>query len=177
MKLANLKCFEMDLKKVWKWLHGRRAISPVISQMILTVAVIAVGFVVLGWTQYRSSVYNEEYSEVMDADIARLKERLAFEYVFFNESESKLSVYLLNCGTVDDVTIQTVYVRNNTWFETFTKSQINLRFLNETSTENLDVGEEGYFVLSSLDDLEAETSYSVRAVTGRGSTFGHTFIP
>jgi len=39
----------------------------------------------------------------------------------------------------------------------------------------LDRGEEGYFVLSS-PGLAPDTSYSVRVVTGRGSTFDHKFI-
>jgi len=164
----------MGLRKIWKMLHNKRAVSAVISNVILVGAVIAVSFVVLTWTQYQSSAYNDKYSEAMNADIAKLNERLAFEYVFYDEGN--LTVYLMNCGTIDNVTIQTVYVRNNIWFETFPKSQINLKFLNETSTESLSIGEEGYFVLSSLDDLVAGTSYSVRVVTGRGSTFDYTFI-
>jgi len=165
----------MGLRKVWKMLHNKRAVSAVISNVILVGAVIAVSFVVLAWTQYRSSAYNDDYSEAMNADIAKLKERLAFEYVFYNQSGSKLSVYLMNCGTIDNVTIQTAYIRNNTWFKTFTKSEIDLKFLNETSTESLSIGEEGYFVLSSVS-LVAGKSYSVRVVTRRGSTFDRTFI-
>jgi hypothetical protein len=139
--------------------------------VILTGAVIAVSFVVLFWAQYRSSAYNEQYSEAMNADIARLKERLAFEYVFY--SGGNLTVYLMNCGTIDNVNITTVYVKNNTWFTPF--SSIGLKFLNRISTNDFDIGEEGYFVLSSVS-LVAGKSYSVRVVTGRGSTFDHTFI-
>jgi hypothetical protein len=163
----------MDLKKVWKLLHERRAVSTVVSSVILTGAVIAVSFVVLFWAQYRSSAYNEQYSEAMNADIARLKERLAFEYVFYNQTGRSLSVYLMNCGTIDNVNITTVYVKNNTWFTPF--SSIGLKFLNGISTNDFDIGEEGYFVLSSVS-LVAGKSYSVRVVTGRGSTFDHTFI-
>ena len=164
----------MDLKKVWKLLHERRAVSTVVSSVILTGAVIAVSFVVLFWAQYRSSAYNEQYSEAMNADIARLKERLAFEYVFYGGGN--LTVYLMNCGTIDNVTIQTVYVKNSTWFKTFPKSEIGLKFLNDTGAQDLDMGEEGYFVLSPLSDLMSGKSYSIRIVTKRGSTFDHTFI-
>ena len=79
----------MDSRKVWKLLHRRRGFSAVISNVILTGAVVAVSFAVLFWTQYRSSAYNEQYSEAMNADIARLKERLAFEYVFYNTTSPK----------------------------------------------------------------------------------------
>lgn len=167
MNLKSIECLEMDLRKVWKLLHGRRAVSVVVSNVILVGAVIAVSFVVLSWAQYRSSAYNDQYSEAMNADIARLKERLAFEYVFY--SGGNLSVYLMNCGTIDNVTIQTVFVGGTPF------SSISLKFLNKTSTNDLDIGEEGYFVLSSLG-LAPDTRYSVRVVTGRGSTFDHTFF-
>lgn len=168
----------MDLRKVWKLVHGRRAVSAVVSNVILVGAVIAVSFVVLFWTQYRSSAYNAQYSEAMNADINRLKERLAFEYVFYDEDGDNLMVYLMNCGTINDTTVKTVYVTTSTgeFIEVF--SSITLLHFDgdEIVDQDLDRGEEGCFVLSSLDDLETGKSYSVRVVTGRGSTFDHTFI-
>jgi len=165
----------MDLKKVWKLLHERRAVSTVVSSVILTGAVIAVSFVVLFWAQYRSSAYNEQYSEAMNADIARLKERLAFEYVFYGGGN--LSVYLMNCGTINDTTVKTGYVSTSTGELIKVFSSITLMHFNgaQIADKDLDRGEEGYFVLSSLN-LVKGTSYSVRIVTGRGSTFDHTFI-
>jgi len=167
----------MDLKKVWRLLHERRAVSPVVSEIILTGAVIVAGFAVLFWTQYRSSAYNEQYSEAMNADIARLKERLAFEYVFYDQSGNRLLVYLMNSGTIDGLTIQTVYIENSTWFSVFPKSQIDLKFLNGTSypVHELDRGEEGYFVLSQVGVLSGK-SYSVRIVTERGASFENSFV-
>jgi len=75
------------------------------------------------------------------------------------------------------VTIQTVYVKNNTWSSTFSKSQIDLKFMSGTSRpmpQELDIGGEGYFVLSSVG-LVTGKSYSVRIVTGRGSIFESMF--
>ena len=168
----------MESRKVWKLLHRRRGVSVVVSNVILTGAVIAVSFAVLFWTQYRSSAYNEEYSEAMNADIARLKERLAFEYVFYNTTNPKtLSVYLMNCGTINDTTVKTVYVTTSTGEPIKVFSNITLMNFNddEIADQDLDKGEEGYFVLSS-PGLAPDTSYSVRVVTGRGSTFDHKFI-
>ena len=167
----------MDLRKVWKLLRGRRAVSVVVSNVILTGAVIAVGFVVLFWARYRASAYNEQFGEAMNADIARLKERLTFEYVFYNRSESKLSVYLMNCGTIDNITIQTVYIRGTTGALIQVNSNITLWHFNGTQITDydLDRGEEGYFKLSS-PYLVLGASYSVRIVTGRGSTFDYMFV-
>jgi len=159
-------------------LCNKKAISAVISNVILVGAVIAVSFVVLFWAQYRSSAYNEEYSEAMNSDIARLKERLAFEYVFYNEDEDSLSVYLMNCGTINDTTVETAYVTTSSGnlIEVFT--DITLLHFNgsQISDQDLDIGEEGYFVLSSFDDLVAGTSYIIRVITGRGSSFDQSFI-
>ncbi len=131
---------------------------------------------VLFWAHYRSSAYNEQYSEAVNADIARLKERLAFEYVFYKGDY--LTVYLLNCGTIDNVTVKTVYIyfgNNSTLIKVF--SNPALKQFNGTIIEDqdLDKGEEGYFILSPLS-LQTGTSYSIRIVTGRGSTFDYTFI-
>jgi len=177
VKLKGNECLEMNLRKIWKLLHERRAVSEVVSNVILTGAVIAVSFVVLVWAQYRSSAYNEQYSEAMNADIARLKERLAFEYVFYNQTGRRLSVYLMNCGTIDNVTVRTVYVKDAAGAPIQVSSSITLMHFNGTqiADKDLDRGEEGYFVLSSLN-LSTGASYSLRVVTGRGSTFDHTFI-
>lgn len=165
----------MKLRKVWKLLRERHAMNVVISNVILTGAVIAVGFVVLAWTQYRSSAYNKQYNEAMNANIARLKESLAFEYVFYDSDESELWAYLMNCGTIDEVAIQTVYVKNNTWFGTYTRSEIALKFLNETLAQSLNMSEEGILVLSSVG-LVTGKSYSMRIVTERGSAFEYLFV-
>jgi len=74
----------MNWKKAPKLLRNKRAVNAVISSVILTGAVIAISLVVAVWAQSRSLIYNEEYGEAIDSDIARLKERLAFEYVFYD---------------------------------------------------------------------------------------------
>jgi len=166
----------MNLKKALKLLRNKRAVSAVISSVILTCAVVAVSFVVLVWAQSRSSSYNEQYGEAIDSDIAKLKESLAFEYVFYdNRSGSKLTVYFMNCGTIDDVTVQTVYVSNATWRLSF--SSISLKFLNGTPAQSLKKGSEGYFILSlPSPPLTSNAIYYVKIITGRGSTFETTFI-
>jgi predicted PurR-regulated permease PerM len=154
----------------------RRAVSVAISNVILTSAVIAVGFVVLLWTQHRSSAFQAQYSEAVSTDIAKLKERLVFEYVSYNGD--CLTVYLLNCGAIDDVTIKTVYVYftgNGTLVKMF--SSPILRYFGGTmiADKDLDRGEEGYFMLSPLS-LKNGVCYSIRIVTGRGSIFDYAFI-
>jgi len=169
------KCAVKDrlIKKVQRLLLDKRAVSAAISNTILTTVVVTLGFTVLYWTYARSSAFNTEYASVMETNLARIKEKLVFEYVFYNRSGRELDVYLMNCGTVDDVSLVNVYLSNNSWVQLF--SIIDLKFLNGTATLGLDVQEEGYFKLASVD-LVAETSYSVRVITERGRWFDAKFI-
>lgn len=159
-------------------LHGRRAISLTISSVILVGAVVAASSVWLVWTQSLSSVYVKEGSDAIDAHINRLKETLVFEYTFYDWSDHNLNVYLMNCGTINDTTVKTVYITNTIGELIKAFSNITLKDLNgeEIADQDLDMGEEGYVVLSSFDDLVADTSYSARVVTGRGATFHHTLV-
>jgi len=159
-------------RKVRRLFLDRHAVSVVVSTLIMVGAVIALGFAVLSWTYSRSSTFNTEYANLVEANTDKMKEKLVFEYVFYNASQSELTVYLINCGKSNDVSLANVYLSNGSWFQSF--SDIELRFLNGTLTESLDIGEEGYFKLSV--SLVANTSYSIRIVTGRGRLFDTTFI-
>ena len=169
----------MQLKKklgiVWK---KRSAVSVAISNVILASAVITISFMVLFWAQSKSSAYNQQFSEAMDSDIAKLKERLAFEYVYYDKDKSNLTVYLLNCGTIDNITIKSVYVylsNNGTPVKVFSSPILTHFNGAQIEDQDLDRGEEGCFTLTSLS-LMTGVSYSVRVITGRGSTFDYTFI-
>ena len=162
------------LRKIFKLIFDRKAVSNAVSATILTGAVIALSLGVFGWSQSRSSDYNREFGETVDAETARLKERLIFEYVSYGNPSYDVTVFLLNCGTIDDVEIKSVYVSNDTWLQTF--STPVLYFLNHTAIpdQDLDVGEEGYFVLGSL--VLSSGYYNIKIVTGRGATFGSSFM-
>jgi hypothetical protein len=165
----------MKPKEVQKLLRDRRAVSAVISNIILVGAVIAVGFTVVAWTSSRSSAYMTQYSESVDSDVDKLRERVSFEYVFYNNSAGNLSVYLMNSGKVDSVNFTTAYVSNTSWVGTFTSIQFQLKFLNGTFTPGLAVGQEGFLVISPIT-LQLGTVYIVKVVTWRGSSFDNTFV-
>jgi len=160
------------IRKIRRLLFNRRAVSVVISSVLLTATVMALGAVVLVWTNSRISIANTEYADLMDSSLARIKEKIVLEYVFFNSSQNELTVYLLNCGESDNVSIVNVYLSNDSWIQLF--PDVELRFLNGTVTQSLDINEEGFFEISV--SLLTDTSYSIRIVTGRGRLFDATFI-
>lgn len=167
----------MLARRIPRIIFDKRAVSNVISATILTGVVIALSLSMFAWAQGRTSAYNNEYRETVDAETAKLKEKLIFEYVFYGNPSDDITVYLLNCGTIDDVEIKNVYVSNSTWLSN--PSFSTLKFLNGTEIpdKDLDVGEEGYFVLSQLStNLKRDAYYCVKVVTVRGATFDSNFV-
>lgn len=158
--------------KLEKLFLKKRGISPVISTTILAGAVIALGFVVFMWTYNRTLAFNVEYANVVETDLARIKEKLVFEFVFYNTSNKELTVYMMNCGKSNNVSLTNAFLSNSSWYQSFTN--IEFTFLNGTSAQSLDVNDEGYLKITV--DLVVQSSYSIRVVTGRGRGFETTFV-
>jgi len=168
----------MQFRKIFRMIFNRRAESVVVATVILTGVAVALGFTVLMWGQSRSADYAKNYGQTTDVEIAKLKEKLTVEYVFYNQSSKTIRVFLLNSGSVNDTKVQSVYVRNSTWSKV-TSSTPSLKSFNGAliADQDLDMKEEGYvdFVLSPTD-LKVGKYYSVRVVTERGNVFEADFI-
>lgn len=70
-----------------KMFDDKRATSYVTSAVTLTGVAITLGLVVLAWTQSKSSNFTDQYSETMDAETAKLGERLAAEYAVYMKAK------------------------------------------------------------------------------------------
>jgi hypothetical protein len=145
---------------------NRRAISAVVSNMILIGAVISVGLVVLAWSQYQSANYQMNYTNDVNENIAKVQEKVVFEYVVHNDVSRELKVYLLNCG-IQNVTIHDVYANVNNVDQHFTN--VNLVQLDGSPWADnvLPVNKQGYFSVT----VSGSGTCIVRIITGRGSTF------
>ena len=71
------------MKVVTRVIFSRKAVSNVISAVILTGVVIALSFAVFSWSESRAQGYSDEYGDTVDAETAKLREKLAFEYVYY----------------------------------------------------------------------------------------------
>lgn len=169
----------MLVRRIPRIIFDKRAVSNVISATILTGVVIALSLSMFAWAQGRTSAYNSEYKETVDAETAKLKEKLAFEYVYYyvNDSSKKLSIYLLNCGTIDDTQIKTLYIYDsgNTLLETFSNPQLYL-FQSLVEISDLDRGDEGRLFLTLSTSLEQGAYYCLKIITGRGVSFDTNFV-
>jgi hypothetical protein len=158
----------MKVMKTLNLLKNRRGVSAVISNLILIAAVIAVGFVVLVWSQTQSSNYTNMYGNAIKSDTDQLRERLAFEYIHYDSTG--LKVYLMNSGTIGDVSIASVYIGNVSY------ASPSLRLLSDNAqVSSLNATQEGYFSISPSPTLAPGMSYPITIVTGRGSSFVATF--
>lgn len=169
----------MLTRRILRIIFDKRAVSNVISATILTGVVIALSLSMFAWAQGRTLVYNNEYKETVDAETAKLKENLAFEYVYYEDNPSKnLSIYLLNCGTIDDIQIKTVYIYDSNGalcFEPFSEPPLYL-FQSMDEISDLDKGEEGRLVLTLPDSGLSSGYYNVKVVTVRGVSFDSNFV-
>ena len=166
----------MLIRKISKIIFNKRAMNNAVSATIMTSVVIALGLSVFTWAQARSSDYNSEFSETVDTETAKLREKLAFEYIFHNDTANTLTVFLLNCGTIDDVKIKTVYIYagNSTPIQIFSDPLLHsFQGGEEIPDQDLDIQEEGRIVLSA--DLP-NGFYNIRIVTVRGATFDTDFV-
>jgi hypothetical protein len=167
----------MSLRKVWKLLRERRAVSVAISNVILAGAVIVVGFVVLFWAQSRSSSYGQQYSQATSNGIAAVKEGVTYEYVFYNRTQKNLLVYIMNYGLVGNATVQTVYLSNATLFTSFSSISLKSTTTRQQLKWGLSTGSEGYFTIPiSPISLTKSATYNIRIVTNRGNGFETTFV-
>jgi hypothetical protein len=166
---------QMLVNLISRVFSNRKAESHVISAVILAGVAAGLGLSVLAWAQGKSSAYVNQYSETMNAETAKLKERLAVEYVVYDEGNNEIWIYLLNWGTIDDVEIRSIHFSKSSWH--LATSAFILKFFNGTSIpdQDLDMGEEGYIIVSS-SYLETGGYYYVKVVTSRGAVFDSTFV-
>ena len=104
--------------------------------------------------------------------VGKIKEKLLFEHVFYDVENRNLTVYLMNCGRIDDTTVSSVSLTNETWERIF--YEVQLRSLNDQLIQEFDVSDEGYLRLSV--GLVENTSYTILMITGRGKAFVTSFV-
>ncbi len=139
-------------------IRNTRAVSVIISNIILIAAVISVGLVVLAWSQSQTSSYQNQYNGMVNANINQLQEKLVYEFVSVDGSQ--LNVYLLNCGS-QNVSIAAVLVNGH-----LNSTAIQIHPLGGTSIiPTIDVSQQAYFTIPTY----GTNPYTVKIVTGRGS--------
>ncbi len=164
-------------------LANKKAVSVVVSSIILTAGVIAMSIAVLYWTYGMGKVSHIEYTKSTTTSMNALNERIGFEYMQYSPGGSgSLNIYIINCGKADNTTISRAYVLNNQYQNVWVSSlNITIRNIDSGAQfqyNRLGVGVEGYVRLLGTPQrpLTLTTGlYTVRFVTDRGRTFDGSF--
>ncbi len=168
-----------------RFARSRRAVSVVISNIIMIAAVISIGFVVLMYANSQSNDYVSKYGSTVSSDIDKLSENVAFEFAYYSPSayssaNGSLAVYFMNVGSINNVNFTSAKISNSSWTQEFLSlSNVQIRFLNGSLTSDIDVHQEGYITLAlsqtENNRLKTGTSYTIKLTTWRGSIFAYEF--
>jgi hypothetical protein len=143
--------------------------------MILTAGVVVAGVAILYWAYSWGAVANHEYSNAVDSSSNAIGERIAFEYITYsNLAPQNLTVYIINCGQTNNVSIARVYISNSTWVGTTLPSPTLMSTANPNQTLlGLDMTDEGFFNVTTT--LGSGSYYTIHLVTQRGRNFDGVF--
>ena len=92
---------------------NKRGLSPVISSVLLTAAVVAVGLTVVVWSNSTFSARQTGAGDFLSSRSEALKESFVIEDVWFDEDTSKyIDVTVRNVGSID-MEVAAIYVNGS----------------------------------------------------------------
>jgi flagellin-like protein len=175
----------MNLKhKIWP--HNRRALSPIFATVLLAAIVIVMGTTVYYYSSNLTKNATNQYTSTVSSSEQSITERIAFEDIQDSISPPQLTLYILNCGSANNVQINSVfiYTLNNTIVgQPYSGSLISSLqpIYSGTSTSSpivgnsLNVGQEGYFTVTLSAPLKTGSVYNIELITKSGSSFNYDY--
>ena len=127
--------------------RSRKAISPVVSNLILITAVIGVGLFLWWFAITRTNIASAVYAEEVGSGIEKIEERILVEHIKFTFDEGEevytaLDVWVYNYGKIG-VTVRQIYLEHDRLLEG--------SFLVTT----IDIGNYEHIIIDlTVDDLE-----------------------
>jgi archaellum component FlaF (FlaF/FlaG flagellin family) len=159
-------------RKIRNILFDKKAVSVVVSTIVLTAGVLAMGIAVLYWTYSWGSLASRAYSAAEENSVKAIQERLGFEYIDYSSSTNTLTVTLINWGDTNNITIADVVLSNSAHQIVGNYSRPQLMSMSNSPIAGLNMTAEGYF---RIPQSLTPGFYFIRVVTDRGRTFDSTF--
>jgi hypothetical protein len=167
------------------WSLNKRGLSPIFATMILATIIIVFGTVAYYYSSNLTSSATNSFTNSMSSSQQSISERIGFENVLYNSSLRTLTVYIINCGSANNLQINSVFIYDNDHNivgQPFSDAQISLLQPIDHGTptptpitgNRLNVGQEGYFTVSS-NSLSSGSLYTVQLITKNGSNFNYAF--
>jgi hypothetical protein len=175
LKGRRSKLKKLD-RRMRSLLSDKRAISVTLSTLILTAGVIAAGIAILYWAYSWGNVANDQYSSTVTNNQNAILESLSFEYITYSSTNSRLTVYVINCGLSNSLNLTRLYIWNsaNQPLGTYTIAQL-YRTSDSANISSLSRGAEGYFNVAFAASPLVSGFYTIRVVTGSGRNYDGSF--
>jgi len=121
-------------------LNERRALSPVISAVILTAAVLTVGCSIWFFSQSAMTITAEDYAESVINMTETISERFIIEQVIYDPETHILSIWVFNYGDIN-IEVNVTYPGNDVrWKEVSSKNLEEISFEFIPDSEIVEVG-------------------------------------
>lgn len=183
MHRKNRKTLHRTLLRVERGVQhlfgNRKGVSVVISTVVLSAGVLALGIAVLYWAYSWGSIANLQYSKSVANSSYAVSERLGFEYISYSSTGNVLTVNVINWGNANNLTIIRVFVWDSYHTDMAAGSPSQFTYITNGSliqNNYLNMGEEGRFTVVVQSPLQDGHYYNIRVVTGRGRNFDGSFV-
>jgi archaellum component FlaF (FlaF/FlaG flagellin family) len=183
----------MYLKRFVVWSRDKRALSPIFATVLLATIIIIFGSVAYYYSSNITTVATNNYVSALSDSQQSMTERISFENVVYDQSSTTLTVYIFNCGSTNNVKINSVFIydsNHNIEGTPYSGSQIlPLQPIDERAptptpiTGNaLNVGKEAFFDVLNVKStsgtpLNDNSIYTIHLITQSGSHFDYDFSP
>jgi hypothetical protein len=184
-----MKCCD-KLSKKSKWLLDRRALSPIFATVLLATIIIIFGSVAYYYSTNLTTTATNNYSSSLSDSQQAIAERIGFENVVYNgSSPANLTVSIINCGSANNVQINSVFLYDSSHnivgaYSISALKPIDSAVQAPTSISSLNVGKEGCFTVALGKDtsgndisLSSGSIYTIHLITKSGSAFDYEFTP
>ena len=179
------------MRKLKVWLRNRRALSPIFATVLLATIIIIFGSVAYYYSTNLTTTATNNYVNNVANSQQSMAERLGFEYVAYDSSSAKLTVYIINSGGANNVQINSLFLydSNNSIVGAYSVSGGSISALkpvdssmpSPTSISGLNVEKEAYFTVTlgrdtlGNDIVSSGSIYTIHLITKSGSAFGYEF--
>ena len=177
------------LGKLRIWSHNKRALSPIFATVLLATIIIIFGSVAYYYSTNLTTTATNSYVSTLSGSQQAISERIGFENVVYNGSSTTLTVYIINCGSANNVQINSVFLydsSHNIVGSPYSGTSISALNPIDRGTPTptpitgnaLNVGTEAYFTVTLAGpSLIHGSIYTIHLFTQSGSYFDYEFTP
>jgi len=174
----------MKYKITKAFTSNKIGLSPIFATVMLAVIIIFAGSIAFYFSTNLTTTASNQYADALSDTKQAISERVGFQNVAYTASPATLRVYVINCGSVDNLKVNSVFLYDSAHRlvgQPYSGAQISGLYQIDTRTplveDRLNVGEEGYFTITLSGPLTQGSMYVLHLITKSGSSFDFEFTP